>query len=1061
MALVQWKQISDQLGTYGSLTGSLNISGGLNINGEEVGSTSTTASHALFALSASYAISASHEIITEISSSHAISADSASFLADRFNGNRIISQQHLPGFFTSSFNPGTSGSVTDFLEKVFYPNTAPSFTSNANVNIAEFLASGSSIHTLTATDPESQGLTFSAQASYTDGFVNVASNGAVTLLTSSIVELFNTTNRGDGTNAHRVPVQVTDTFSASTSQNLFIDVTANSAPVFRQTSTEGNVITAFTASRNENASTGEITKIYFTDANSDAITIRSSSVPGDHFTITKSSNYVSIAQATSSLDFETTSSYVFSISASDEHYEAGQDTDAITALPITISVTDNVHPTINDQSLTAINESSSAGTVVGNIAASDSESDTITFFNFATSSRQIDGSDVSAGTYNNSNQLTDPSENPFSMNSSGQVTRKVGVHLNSDLINQYKYTVQVKDSFNTASNQATITIPISDDTPPTIGGVNAFYIIESAVSGAAIYDSSNGFSGTAAQFTANEPVTFTVNPSSDFAVDSSGNLTINRNISGSSDVGGNTLEGQITASNNFATTSQTTFTVNITDNNGPSVSTSANSAFFNTNGARNGNYLYEFTFSDTESDSINKESLFWTSNGLLSASFLSDSVLRATLTGSLPAGTYQYTGSIQDDKGFETTTFKNSFTIAQAPIGTLAANGTLYAIESAVSGANIVTNSNGRTGTQGDLNVSYSPQYNSAAVQSFTSSNAAIVVNSSGNLTLGLNLSGSATGSGDSIVSSITFRDQYDNIGSGSITVNVTANQAPEASFSYITSALTCSVDAGTTLATISITDDESDTPFSMSIVGDVNNLTLVPQNANSSSYHLRNVAEMLTGSDFNYTASIFDNFDETRSYNQTFNVRDQLGLTYIYGWAGGTPSSEATAIAALGDAGADETNITSGSVIANFMSGSIGSSSFTPSYIGQNVTLYASASKVTLSDSSNAGLSTLGFINFSATSSLFIVLFPSSSLLDDKPVSMYDGVPPDSTGTNGEYYVYSKDASIPGTTTTGIYYFNPNVIKEGSTRWGMIFAEGKNTNNTRYYLMPDSASAP
>jgi len=73
----------------------------------------------------------------------------------------------------------------------------------------------------------------------------------------------------------------------------------------------------------------------------------------------------------------------------------------------------------------------------------------------------------------------------------------------------------------------------------------------------------------------------------------------------------------------------------------------------------------------------------------------------------------------------------------------------------------------------------------------------------------------------------------------------------------------------------------------------------------------------------------------------------------------------------------------------------------------------------------------------------------------------MYDGVPPDSTGTNNEYYVYAKDASIPGTIGTGVYYFDTESDVEGYSRWGVIFAEGKNTNNSRYYLMPDSASAP
>ena len=1069
MALIKWKQISGQLGDYGNLTGSLNISGGLSINGEEVGATSTTASHALFAVSASYAISASVEILTEVSSSHAEIADSASFIADSFisasgvragfssttfNGNRIISQQHLPGFFTSSFNPGTSGSISNFLEKVFYPNDAPQFTSAANVNIAEFLTSGSTVHTLTANDIQGQSLTFAAQDSYTAGFVNVASNGVVTLLTSSIVELFNTTNRGDDTLAHQVPVKVTDTFDAVTNQNLFIDVTANSAPVFRQTSAAGTIITAFTASRNENASTGEVAKIFFTDTNTDAITIRSSSVPGEHFTITKSSNYVSIAQATASLDFETTSSYSFSISASDEHFEAGQDTNAITTLPITISVTDNVHPTINNQTLTAINESSSAGTVVDNIAASDSESDTITFFNFTLSKLELDNSNVPTGSYGGTSQLSDPHENPFQMNSSGQVTRKNGVHLNSDLINEYQYTVQVKDSFNTASNTATVTIPIDDDTPPTIGGVNAFYIIESAVSGAAIYDSSTGFSGTTAQFTANEPVTFVVNPSSDFVVNSSGNLTINRNISGSSDVGGNTLSGQVTASNNFATTAATTFTVNITDNVGPSVSTSANSNFFNTNGARSGNHLYQYTFSDTESDSINTSSLTFTNNALLSASFVSNTVLRAFLTGSLPSGSYQYTGSIQDDKGFATTTFKDSFTITQAPIGSLSTNGTFRVIESAVTGDHIKTNLDGRTGTQADLGVSYSPTFNSAAVQSFTSSNAAIVVNSSGNLTIGVNLSGSATSSGATISSDITFRDQYDNIGSGSISVTVRPNSAPEASFSYINSALTCSVDAGTTLANISITDDESDTPFSMSLTGDVTNLKLVPQNANSSSFQLQNIGALVTGSDFNYTASVFDNFDETRSYNQTFNVRDQLGKTYMYGWKNTSPSNQSTFLAAAtGDSSGSP--ITSGSLIAMLQSGSLGSSSFTPATVPLKVSLFKTGSLVNLSGS--AGISSVGSINFSQTGSILMIVFPSQSLVTNKPAQMYDGTLPTGVDEVKQYYLYQDNTvGIDGVSNSGIYYFNTENFVEGHKRWGMIFQEQFNSSTAVYSLIAD-----
>jgi hypothetical protein len=118
-----------------------------------------------------------------------------------------------------------------------------------------------------------------------------------------------------------------------------------------------------------------------------------------------------------------------------------------------------------------------------------------------------------------------------------------------------------------------------------------------------------------------------------------------------------------------------------------------------------------------------------------------------------------------------------------------------------------------------------------------------------------------------------------------------------------------------------------------MSLSGDVSNLKAVPQNANSSSYQIQNISRIYTGSVFNYTASIFDNFDETRSYNQSFTTRDQLGTTYFYGWNNTSPSSEATFLAgATGNASG--TPITSGSLMAMLQSGSLGTTGFTPSTV-------------------------------------------------------------------------------------------------------------------------------
>ena len=167
--------------------------------------------------------------------------------------------------------------------------------------------------------------------------------------------------------------------------------------------------------------------------------------------------------------------------------------------------------------------------------------------------------------------------------------------------------------------------------------------------------------------------------------------------------------------------------------------------------------------------------------------------------------------------------------------------------------------------------------------------------------------------------------------------------------------------------------------------------------------------------------------------------------------------------IATMGDAGGDGVGIESGSLIAKLQSGSLGSTFTSPYGAPATVTLYHSSSTLTTLDDNNGGngVSSFGYFNFSTTAQHVAIVFPSSSALAGKPASMYDGVPPDSTGTNNEFYLYAKDASIPGTLASGVYYFDTENPVQGNSRWGIIYAEGKNTNNSRAFLMPDSASAP
>ena len=981
-----------------------------------------------------------------------------------FNGNRVISNTSLPAGVYNT-NAGTSGSLTQFVEKIFFPNTVPSITTNG-FTIGEFVASGSSVGTVSATDAEGQSITFRTASAYTADKFRISSAGAVTLNTKSTSSL--NTDNTPGSGSHPFLVEAVDTFSGVGSKTIYIRVTPNTAPKWRQTSVGGSVVTTFTQSLNENSTAGNNkVRVYFTDDESDTITIGSGSVPSG-FTFTKASTYVQLNQTTSSLDYETTPKYELVLTASDEHYVSGDDTAAIAYLPFQIAVVDNVGPTVNDQTLGSINENSADGASVGTITATDPTGDTITFSNFTLKEANLDGgSNITSSLGGNS--LYDPHSNPFQCSSAGAVTRRNGVYLNSDVANRYFYQVTVKDAFNSTSDTGLIRINIADDAASAISdNWDNLYIIESATTGNEIKISSNGRTGTSALWSSGTSQRWEIKSTGNLiglsaTTGSSTTLRLASNLSGSAYSSGSTISVELTASENgFETTKQfVNQNIAVVINNAPVPSFSNTSANLNTNGARSGSTLTTISFTDTESDSLNHNSFTFTDpSGQLNAYKSGDTYL-VQPKNNLSSSLYQMTASIKDNHGFRTGTTKHSVTIAQAGIGTLTTNGTFRVIESAESGAHIKINADGRTGTQADLGVTYSPQYNSAAVQAFTSSNAAIAVNSNGKLTIGVNISGSSTGSGDTITSTITYQDQFNNIGSGSISVSVVANQAPTATFSEVGANMTASVAASTNLTTISISDTESDTPFSASLGGThAGNLKLVPQNANSSSYQLQSAGTISTGVTYNYSASVFDNFDKSTSYNRSITILDPVAKTYVYGWDGGSAASEAAAIASLGDSGGDGVGITSGSVIAHLQSGSLGKT-FNPSYVGGQMLLFGSSSKATLSDSNATGLSSFGYINFSGGSRRLVVVFPSASNQGGKPVSMYDGVPPDSTGTANEYYVYAKDAAIPGTIGTGVYYFNTENAVEGYSKWGMIFAEGENTNNSRYFLMPDSASAP
>ena len=984
----------------------------------------------------------------------------------QYNGNRIISQAHLQGFYTSSFNPGTSGSIVDFLNAVFYPNSEPSITTG-NITIEEWSGSGAVVQTITGTDPEGQSLTFSTASTYTDDLVRIASNGELTLNAQATSASFNTDLVG-GSHGHTFTAQATDTFGSSVTKDITIFVTPNAAPVFRETGISGNIITNVTVSRNENAGTTLAKRIYFTDAESDAITIESSSIsPAEgatHFTVVKYSNYVDITQATASLDYESISQYTLLLSASDSHYQDGDDSDSITELPITISVTDNVQPTISNQTLNSINENSSNGATVDTISASDNETDTITFFNFELHKLELDNVNVASGSYGGTSQATDPHENPFQMSSTGTVTRKNGVHINSDLINEYQYRVQVKDSFNTASNQAIVTIPIDDDTPASLSDNWSAgpYIKESELSGSTIKTTDYGTSQ--ADYGSNQSGTFTSSNPAIAINGSNGRLTLAVDLSGSVTQSGDTIDSTITFTNTFGTTTTDALSVSVVANAAPTATFSNQSSNLNQNLAVTNANLVLVTITDTEGDTPYSASLSGTDASKLNLNYTNSNSSSVYIRANedLDAGTYTYNFKVTDAYSKSTTYSGRTITIAQPDVGTLGGDTTSYIIESAESGAVLRDATGFNAGNASQLTVSYSPDYGSQAVESFTSSLENIIaVDNSGNLTLAVDLSGSATQSTDTITAQITFADQYGNIGSGSVTANVFANQAPTATFTDQSANFeTDYATTNTTLVSMSISDTESDTPFSASLSGTgASSLKLVYASADSSSVGIQAASNLSAGT-YTYNVKVTDSYDKSTTYSSrtiTITESPDYGRVYVYD-VGFSNAAYNTAVGITSEDSSTPpvaTPFTAIGFLEDIInSGSLGDSSVTYNYGGNRT-----ASRLAEGSGSNLhtvlrGMGSSGTISRNS-SNHFVIIFPSGSDMTGIPLTTTDSY----GGSTSHEYVL--EVGTDGTTIDGSNTLESSEINQfdlasthlGFDTWFMVGAANQVASSTNFNL--------
>jgi hypothetical protein len=227
---------------------------------------------------------------------------------------------------------------------------------------------------------------------------------------------------------------------------------------------------------------------------------------------------------------------------------------------------------------------------------------------------------------------------------------------------------------------------------------------------------------------------------------STGVLSVGTDISGSGNVNGDTITSTIGWTDQYGNVGSDTITVNVAKNNAPSVS-STQTFNTNTNQATGSSEIVRLNLSDTEGDTIPNSSLSFTNyNSTYFTPSISTPQMKLLVNStSIPADSYPYTASIEDEHGFETRVHSGSVTILQASTGSLGGDTAIYIIESATTGSVFRDQTGFNQGNAAQLSVSYSPNYGSQVVQSYTSSRQGISVDSSGNLTAGYDFSGSVT----------------------------------------------------------------------------------------------------------------------------------------------------------------------------------------------------------------------------------------------------------------------------------------------------------------------------
>ena len=316
-------------------------------------------------------------------------------------------------------------------------NEPPTISDQA-FSLAEDAAKGAIVGTVAASDPEGDTLSYSiAEGNDNNVFAIDSSSGQITV--SGTLDY-------EATSSYSLTVQVSEDDAASSST---AEITINITDI-----NEAPVISDQTFSIAENASNETpVGTVAASDPEGDTLSYSiESGNTGDVFAIDSSSGQITVS---GTLDHETTESYLLAVKVSDGGTPA-----LSSAATITINITDiNEPPTISDQTF-SLAEDAAKGAIVGTVAASDPEGDTLSY-------------SIESGN----------TEGVFAIDSSsGQIT-VVGT-LDRETTPSYSLSVQVTEVSDGGTlglkNTGTITINITDINESPVISDQTFSIAENA-----------------------------------------------------------------------------------------------------------------------------------------------------------------------------------------------------------------------------------------------------------------------------------------------------------------------------------------------------------------------------------------------------------------------------------------------------------------------------------------------------------------------------------------------------------------------------------------------------